>query len=231
MASVLNIFKDFVNLIYPKVCAVCGNNLLSHETAICTLCLYNMPKTDFMDDRDNPVNLLFRGRVNIEDAAAFYNYAKGSDYRHLIYKLKYKGQKEIGYELGKHLGKNMLSSSFFNDIDLIVPVPLHKRRLKERGYNQSEIIAEGVAEALDIPVDTYSVYRAVYTKSQTNRTKYERWENVRYIFKISDEKSLENKHILLVDDIVTTGSTLEACAAAILEVENTKVSIATLAVA
>jgi len=231
MVSFVNILNDFINLIYPKVCAVCGESLLSHENGICTHCLYNLPKTDFIDDKDNPVNMLFRGRVLVENATSYFKYTKGSDYRHLIYKLKYEGQKEVGYELGKRLGRDISDSECFDAPDIIVPIPLHKRRLRERGYNQSEIIARGISEVIDIPVDTQSVYRAVYTQSQTNRSRYERWENVREIFKVKDETNLINKHILLVDDLVTTGSTLEACATTILEVEGTRVSIATLAVA
>jgi len=145
--------------------------------------------------------------------------------------MKYRGQKEMGYELGKIFGGELMSSSAYREIDLVVPVPLHVRKQRKRGYNQSEWIARGIAERMGKPLDTKSLYRAIESETQTRKTRYERWKNVENIFKLKSADNLKDKHILLVDDVVTTGSTLEACARVLLTIENTKVSIATLAMA
>ncbi len=222
--------KDFLNLFYPDLCIVCNEHLLFQEEYICTKCLYNLPKTKFHLDKDNPVAQLFWGRVKIENASAFYYYTKGSKYQKMIHKFKYHGLKEIGFVLGKALG-NEIKNSDFSDIDIIIPVPLHPKKLRKRGYNQSDWIAMGLGETMNKIVDCKNLYRNIHTSTQTNKSRFERWKNVENIFKLKEKNQLINKHILLVDDVVTTGSTLEACANAILEVPNTKVSIASLAIA
>ena len=151
--------------------------------------------------------------------------------RKIIHHLKYKGMKEVGYEMGKHFGAAIKQAQHFEEIDLLVPVPLHKNKLRQRGYNQSYWIAKGMGEIMNKPVETESIKRNVETNTQTRKARYERWENVEHIFKLKNEQLIRDKHILLVDDVVTTGSTLEACASALLKAENTKVSIATLGVA
>lgn len=223
-------FYDFVSLLFPKVCAACGINLADTEQSICTRCLYQLPTTNFHDDPENEVAKLFWGRVKIEKATSFYYYHKGSKFQKPIHQLKYKGQKHIGLDLGRIFGLH-LKETGFNKTDLIIPVPLHYKKLKKRGYNQSEFIARGIAEGLEKPVSTDILYRAVYNPTQTNKSRFERWENVEGIFQCKKKEFLENKHVLLVDDVVTTGSTLEACAHTISGIKNTKVSIATLAVA
>lgn len=174
---------------------------------------------------------MFWGRVNMESAAAYYFFDKGSRFKGLIHKMKYKGQKEIGYEVGRIYGNDLKVSGLFNQADLIIPVPLHPRKERKRGYNQSEWIAKGIAESMEKPLETRAVYRAVDTESQTSKTKYERWKNVEEIFQVSLPEKLQNKHILLVDDVITTGSTLEACAHTILRIAGTKVSCVTLGIA
>ena len=179
---------------------------------------------------ENPVSQLFWGRTKLEYATGFFTFSKGSKYQTMMHKFKYHGNKEIGYVLGKSFG-NQLRNSVFNQIDVIIPVPLHKSKLKKRGYNQSEWIAKGLSESLHKPLDVKSFIRSVATETQTRKSRFERWRNVENIFKITKENNLRGKHVLLVDDVVTTGSTLEACANAILKIKDTKVSIATLAVA
>ncbi|MCK4661965.1 MAG: ComF family protein [Bacteroidales bacterium] len=222
--------KDFINLIYPETCAACGNVLFNQEKLICTKCLYELPKTNFHLEKDNPVNQIFWGRAEIENATAYYYFLKASIFQKLIHKLKYKGLKEIGYELGKLLGAELFSAELYKNIDLIIPVPLHPKRQKKRGYNQSDWIAMGISDQMNIPIDTKSLYRAVATETQTRKTKLERWENVESIFKVRNEEAVKNKHILLIDDVLTTGSTIEACAVTLLKVENVKVSVATIAI-
>lgn len=231
MNETFHFLTDFVNLLYPRVCPCCGQNLFKQENLICTPCLYHIPKTNFHHFNDNPVARQFWGRVNIENAASYYFFDKGSKFQVLIHNMKYRGQKEIGYELGKIFGGELMSSSAYREIDLVVPVPLHVRKQRKRGYNQSEWIARGIAERMEKPLDTKTLYRAVESETQTNKTRYERWKNVENIFMLKTKNNLKEKHILLVDDVVTTGSTLEACAKVILDIENTKVSIATLAIA
>lgn len=223
-------FKDFFNLLFPDLCIVCNNHLLNQEDIICTKCLYNIPKTNYHKDIDNPVSKLFWGRTKVEYATAFFRFSKGSNYQEMMHKFKYHGNKEIGFVLGKSFG-NQLVKSDFNDIDVIIPVPLHKSKLKKRGYNQSEWISMGLSETMQKPLDTKTVIRAVATETQTRKGRYERWKNVEEIFKVSSEKELMGKHILLIDDVITTGSTMEACINTILEVPGTKVSVAALAIA
>lgn len=222
--------NDFFNLFFPDLCIVCNSHLITQEDLICTKCLYNLPKTNYHKEIDNPVSQLFWGRTKIEYATGFFTFSKGSKYQGMMHKFKYHGNKEIGYVLGKSFG-NQLINSVFNRIDIIIPVPLHKSKLKKRGYNQSEWIAKGLSETMQIPLDIKSFIRSVATETQTRKSRFERWKNVENIFRITDYNALKDMHILLVDDVVTTGSTLEACANAILEIKDTKVSIATLAVA
>jgi competence protein ComFC len=229
MNAVKAYLSDFINLLYPITCAACGKNLTKGETIICTECLYYLPKTNYHKEKENPVSRIFWGRVYIENATAFFFFHKGSPFQELLHKLKYNGRKEIGSELGSYLGAELKHAELYNDIDMIVPVPLHPKRQKKRGYNQSEWIALGIAGQMKIPVDTVSLYRSVATETQTKKGRDERWNNVENIFKIRQANEICNKHILLVDDVVTTGSTLEACARALLAVEGVRVSVACLA--
>ncbi len=230
MRNITRFLTDFFNLFFPDLCVVCNSQLINQEDLICTKCLYDLPKTNYHKEIDNPVSRLFWGRTKIEFATAYFSFSKGSNYQYMMHKFKYHGKKEIGFVLGKSFG-NQLRNSVFEDVDIVIPVPLHKFKLKKRGYNQSDWIGKGLAEALKIPLDTKSFIRSVVTESQTRKSRFDRWKNVENIFKVTNEENLKGKHILLVDDVVTTGSTLEACTNSLLELENTKVSIATLAVA
>jgi len=231
MNGLFRLLEDFISLLYPSLCVVCGKYLYRNESLICTHCLYQIPKTNFHFLKDNPVSRLFWGRVHIESAASYYFFEKGSRFKALIHKMKYRGQKELGFELGRIYGAELKASGLYNRVDLILPVPLHPRKERKRGYNQSDWIARGIAESMEKPLDRKSVYRAVDTVSQTKKNRYERWKNVENIFQVSHPGNLQNRHILVVDDVITTGSTLEACAQAILHVEGTKVSCVTLAMA
>jgi len=224
----LNIIHDFFSLVFPNVCPVCGNNLYIQEDSICTKCLYELPRTNFHLDNENEIARLFWGRVRLEAATSYYYYYKGSKFQNIIHQLKYNGQKHVGYYLGKLFGAD-LKNKPFPDIDIIHPVPLHYRKLKIRGYNQSEYIARGISESISSPVITDVLYRAKAAETQTIKNRYDRWENIEGVFKAKNISSAENRHVLLVDDVVTTGSTLEACATEILKISNTRVSIAALA--
>ncbi|WP_163322438.1 ComF family protein [Draconibacterium mangrovi] len=223
--------SDVLGLFFPELCVTCGKRLVSQEKFVCFECWRDLPLTNFHLKPENKVAQLFWGRVDISAATAFFSYKKGSKYQQLIHFVKYKGLKELGYETGKKYGYQLLESPDFADVDVIMPVPLHPRKEKKRGFNQSEWIARGIGEVLKKPVDAKTLYRKVYTSTQTRRNRYERWQNVESVFGMTDTNALKDKHILLVDDVVTTGATLEACAIHLLKQAGTKVSIATLAFA
>jgi len=227
----MEVIDDFFRLLFPVTCASCGGILVKNERVICLLCNYDLPRTNFHLDKDNPIAQIFWGRVRVENATAFYFFNKGSRFRHLIHELKYNGRRNIGQELGRIFGYEIGKSDRYRQIDLVIPVPLHKKKQKKRGFNQSEYIARGISEALSKPLDITSIIRSVYSSTQTRKSRYERWLNVKGIFTVVNPQVLTGKHILVVDDVITTGATLEACATEILKVEGTKVSVAVLGVA
>ena len=226
----MDLLDDFIGLFFPRLCISCAGALLKHESMLCDRCLYHLPRTRFHQDLDNPVARLFWGRVQVEYATSFFYFNKGSPYQRILHELKYEGMKEIGLEMGRIFGRE-ISGSSFGSVELIVPVPLHRSKLRKRGYNQSEWIAMGLAEGLQKPIDSRSLVRTMASSSQTRKNRYDRWTNVEGIFQAKYPDKLANRHVLLVDDVVTTGATLEACASAILGLQNTRISIATLAVA
>ncbi|HKI89760.1 MAG TPA: phosphoribosyltransferase family protein [Draconibacterium sp.] len=222
---------ELLGLFFPDLCVTCGERLLSHEKYVCLNCWHDLPQTHFHLVEENKVAQLFWGRVQIEHATSFFSYKKGSRYQQLIHFAKYKGLKELGFETGRRFGFMLNESEVFSSVDWIVPVPLHPKKQKIRGYNQSEWIACGMADSMKKQVSADNLYRKIYTSTQTRRNRFERWQNVEGIFDVARPSEFENKYILLVDDVVTTGSTLEACAFSLLKTENIKVSIATLAFA
>jgi len=222
---------DLEELFFPSLCITCSDRLISQENFLCMNCWNDIPVTNFHLNSENKIAQLFWGRVEIENATSFFSYKKGSKYQQLIHFIKYKGLKELGFETGFKFGFALLNSKRFKNIDLIVPVPLHPRKQKKRGFNQSEWIANGIAKSMKKPVSKENLFRQIHTSTQTQKNRFERWQNVDGIFGIKRNKEFEGKHILLIDDVVTTGSTLEACAFQLLKLKNTKVSIATLAFA
>jgi ComF family protein len=192
------------------------------------LCLYKMPRTRFWEKKDNVVEKLFWGKVNIERACSLFYFQKGSNYRTAIHKLKYKGKYNIGLRLGEELGFYLANSPLYKDISMIVPIPLHPEKEKQRGYNQSEYIARGISNIMKHPLEKRSVVRTIYTETQTKLRTIERWKNVMAIFEVKDSYRLEGEHILLIDDVITTGSTTEACASTILNSCKCKISIASI---
>jgi ComF family protein len=224
----LRFLSDFINLVYPQTCAVCDEKLVLGEKLLCAACLSDTPKTNYTDGIDNPVAQMFWGRVELNKAAALFYFSKGSKYRKLLHKLKYKGQKDIGVALGRMLGQYLIELGF-GPLDGIVPVPLHARRLRIRGYNQSACIADGLSGTMGVAVLNDAVERRLYNISQTDKGRLARWENVKGIFEVVNEEKLKNKHILLVDDVITTGATVEACATALKSVPGCEVSVCSLA--
>ncbi len=218
-------------LLFPQICIVCGDKLIEQEQWICLHCLHHMPRTNFHLQPENPVAQLFYGRVQIELATSFFYFSKGSKYQTLLHHLKYKGMKEIGEEIGKHFGIDLMQSPEFSSVDIICPVPLHPDKEKKRGYNQSWWIASGMARQMGKELSDDNLKRKTATETQTRKNRFERWQNVEGIFELGRPETFAEKHILLIDDVVTTGSTLEACAQTIISKSGAKVSIATLATA
>jgi ComF family protein len=225
------ILHNFISLFYPEICEVCLQNLVIGEKVICLSCLQKLPRTKFHLQKDNPLELRFWGKADIVRATSFYFFNKKSNFQKLLHKLKYSEGKEIGVEMGKYAGVELSESEDFKYFDYIVPVPLHHNKLRKRGYNQSLCIAQGVSEVLKIEIETENLYRIIENPTQTKKSTYERWANTKGIFALKHPQMFENKHILLVDDVLTTGSTLIACVEAIKDVCNAKVSVFTLAAA
>ena len=226
----MNILYDFYNFLFPDLCAACEKPLVHQEKVICLNCHHDLPRTRYDSYNNNPVSRLFWGRVPIENASSYFLYQKGSRFQALIHDLKYRGRKEIGIELGRMMGIELRGSTFA-DTDMILPVPLHRKKQIRRGYNQCDPICKGLSVGLGLPFYTNILERTEKSTSQTNKSRLKRWMNVEGIFRVKHPGRLFGKHVLLADDVVTTGSTLEACANAILDIEETRVSIATLAVA
>jgi len=222
---------DFIALLFPQLCAACGESLVANEDLLCTDCLYSLPFTNFHLHADNIVAQQFWGKIDLQGAYSLYYFAKGGKVQSLMHHFKYKGMHRIGNLLGNIAGTQLAKNDIFNSADYIIPVPLHKSRLKKRGFNQSLCFAEGLAEKLNANVEDNNLVRLKATETQTHRSRFARFENMQEVFSVINPESLIDKHILLVDDVVTTGSTLEACAIPLLEIQGLKLSVATIAYA
>lgn len=224
------ITNSVLGLFYPDYCPGCGEALVGGEHYICTDCILNLPYAYFNNSRKNIISEMLLGRFSLEKANSLCYFVKSGRLQKLLHNLKYENKPEIGTELGIHLGHE-LEKSNFSDFDVIIPVPIHPKKKKIRGYNQSTAIATGIAQIIDKPIDTKSIIRTIFTDTQTKKNKTERWENVKNIFEVKNPNKLKNKHILIVDDVITTGSTIESLGNLIEKIEGTKISVATLAVA
>lgn len=228
-------FRDWLysilNLFYPRVCAACGETLLKDEETVCLKCRYTLPFTGYENHADNPLAQVFYGRVRFHAVTACFFFAKSGKVQHLIHELKYKNNPEAGIFLGQELGKTIKDAPLFQGIDYLIPVPLHPRREKQRGYNQSLLIAQGINEVTGIPIGDKYLIRAVYTTTQTKKSADERHKNVKDIFEVRFPEELEGKHVLLIDDVLTTGATLESCAHQLENIPGIMISAATAACA
>ncbi len=222
-------WDGFVALVYPRICLSCGTPLVRGEDYACSVCMYQVRRTAYHLEKENPVAQLFYGRVDLVFATSYFGFDKGGVFQKMMHGLKYKGHKEVGEMLGKHLGLGLQESPHLPPLDVIVPVPLHKKREKERGYNQSEFIALGIASVMEVEVNARVLVRTVYARSQTRLSREERRSNVAHSFALKTGDRLCHKHVLLVDDVLTTGATLEACYDVLKQIEGIKISVATLA--
>lgn len=225
------ILSPLVHLFYPHICTGCGSDLLEEDSLLCLKCINDLPHTNFAMHAGNPVEKIFWGRLAITAAMSEFYFAKGTMIQTLIHEFKYNGNTDVGMYLGRIMGNSLLNNNRFTKVDALIPLPLFADKEFKRGYNQAAIICNGISEATNIPVIRNNVVRNRFTQTQTRKHRTERWENVASSFQIINPKELKNKHVLLVDDVVTTGATLEACGSEILKVEGTRLSIATLAYA
>ena len=223
--------RDLLLLFYPAVCLVCGKRISNPYTVLCLKCELQMPKTGFPDDEDNPVSRIFWGRVCVRAGISLFRFEKGSACQVLLHELKYRGNAKAGIYLGRLLGQE-LTGRVFSDCDMIIPVPLHRKKLKQRGYNQSELIAGGVSEITGIPVVPDLLRRTKYQDSQTSKNREERFENMTGAFACNNSlPDLHHKKILIIDDTITTGATMEACSAVLLQNFHCSIYIATISYA
>ncbi len=229
MMTFIEHIKDFAGLIYPQTCISCNSVLQYNEDVVCTFCLYDLPETNFHLQKENKLSEFFWGRVKIEAATALFYYEKGSKIQEFMHKFKYKGKYEAGIYAGNLLANKLKTSTFWENPQIVIPVPLHPKKKKQRGYNQSEYFAYGLSQGLDINLSVNNLIRKSYTESQTRKSRFMRWKNVETVYQIKNPNVLKNKNLLLVDDVITTGSTIEACTQKLLNIEGTKVWVAALA--
>lgn len=219
----------FQQLFFPHICCGCGADYIKANQFICASCMHVLPATHFMDKNGNPIDKIFEGRIPVTAAGAGFYFYKSGLVQHLIAQLKYHQNKEAGKFLGRCLGRFLKDSNRFNGVDLLMPLPLHPKKEFQRGYNQAALICEGIKEVWPKPVCTKAVSRLIYTQTQTQGNRISRWKNMENAFWVVDPHFIKNKHILLIDDVITTGASLEACGNTILSVPGTKLSIATVA--
>jgi ComF family protein len=227
-SSFLSAISDFTSLFFPQYCLGCFNGLVKGEELLCTQCLAELPRTGYVDIEENPIKEKFIGRLPIKNAWAFLRFRKEGIVQHLLHQLKYNNQPEIGIRLGKLFGRELMEKGF-SQFDLIIPLPLHSSRQKNRGYNQSKKFAEGLSSSLQIPVNSGCCARLKNTETQTRKNRSKRWENVEFAFQVTQKSEIEGKRILLVDDVITTGATLEACGLQLIDSGCSELSIACIA--
>jgi ComF family protein len=225
----MNLLKDFFYLFYPNICANCSEQLLQNEKVICTFCRHDVPLTNFNSYTKNKVIAIFFGRITIEKAYSLLFFRKESITKNLIHNLKYKGNEAVGVFFGNWLGEILAKNKEFSNVDFIIPVPIHSKRKKIRGYNQLTKFGKCLSTHLNTPFIENILIRQSSTKTQTLKSRFERFNDLETKFSLTDTAVFKNKHILIIDDIITTGATLEACAIALLKTSSIKISILTMA--
>ena len=231
MSFLNDVLEGMLEMFFPKYCVSCGKKLLPQEQFLCLDCNLELATVTFNNFRDNTITRLFWGRIPLQYAFAFMHFVPHSPSQAILHELKYKHNKEIGYYYGEAMALKMKEQGFPQDFDMVLPVPLHPRKKEIRGYNQAELLATGIAELFGKHMETKAVRRTRFNPTQTRKSMTERWENVRNLFTVTNSKRLEGKHILIVDDVVTTGSTIESLATELLKIPGVKISLALLAMA
>ena len=225
----MKLINNIVSLFYPRLCAACGDALQQNEQCLCLDCMLHLPETQFHKEHFNPLRSVFDGRVPVEEVTALMSYKKANHTQKILHNLKYNGQKEIGAILGEYLGGQLLTEERWRGVRYILPIPLHPKKQRKRGYNQSEWIAMGLSKGMGIPYLTDVLVRTEFTDTQTRKSRFARWQNVKEVFAVQHPEKVEHAHVLVCDDVLTTGATTEAAIRKLLEVEGVRVSVATLA--
>ena len=220
-----SLVSDFLHLIYPHNCEGCGSDILNADSFLCAKCLHELPETGFIGIAGNPLEKKFYGRIKVQHAGAGFYFSKDGLLQHLITQVKYKSNKEMGFYLGKLLGYQLLDCKRFDDVDILIPLPLNSKKEHKRGYNQSALICEGIASVWKRPIVVDAVGRIVNTATQTNKNRSDRWDNVDGAFAVIDADWLKEKHIALIDDIINTGASIEACGGEMLKVDGVRLSV------
>jgi len=229
MLQVKTYIDDVLHLFFPHVCIGCNTDVLNANDTLCAQCLSKLPVTGFIAVEDNLVEKIFYGRLPVAHAGSAFYFNKDSVIQRTIIQLKYGNNQATGNFLGRLLGRQIAAAKRFDDVDMIIPLPLNDKKLFRRGYNQASVIANGIASVWNRPVTENAVERILFTETQTHKDRIARWKTMEGVFTVTQPALIKNKHILLVDDIVTTGATLEACGEAVLKVPGVKLSIATIA--
>ncbi len=219
------LFNAFGQLIFPHTCSACSSDMLHTDAGVCSSCLHQLPLTGYHQQSGNAVEEIFWGRITLQHAAACCFFTKKSRVQSIMHQVKYKHRRDAAVQIGEFMGHQLLSASWLPEIDLLLPMPLHKKRLQQRGYNQAALLCEGMQSILKIPLLTTAISRRNETISQTSQQRSDRWENMQKVFEVSEPEKLSGKHVLLVDDVVTTGATLEAMGEQLLRVPELKLSI------
>lgn len=222
-------WKAFRRLLFPHYCRSCGADHLRDDQLLCGYCIQTLPQTGFLAIPENPVERVFYGRLRLQQAGAMYYYTPEGAVHELIAAMKYRRDQRAGLFLGYLLGHALKNSKRFHDLDLLVPLPLNARKEKQRGYNQATLLCEGISEVMGLPVEEKAVSRVQFTGSQTRHNRLARWQNMENVFRVNDAALVSNKHVLLVDDVITTGATMEACGTVLLEVPGLQLSIVSVA--
>lgn len=227
----LFVFKSIIDLFFPKVCAGCHSLLLTNETVLCTVCRHEIPLTQYHLDTNNEAVKKFYGKIDIQHASAFLYYNKKGIVQELIHNLKYKGHQQIGTVLGEWYVEDLKKVIPETPFDVIIPVPLHPKKFRERGYNQVSTFGRALSKGLNVAYADTVLYRKKYSKTQSKKDLLGRSENIENLFDVIDSEKNHNKHFLLIDDVLTTGATLEACCRALLKIPGARISIACMAIA
>ena len=221
--------QSLLHLFFPHTCAGCGSDILTKDQLLCLHCIGRLPHTGFHRFAGNPVEKIFWGRLPVAFATSLLYFTKNSLLQHLVHQFKYNGKIEIGQYIGRRMGEALQEASRFDAIDALVPLPLYAARERKRGYNQSGVLCEGIAEVLQVPVLKSIITRKTATETQTHKTRTERWQNIAGRFELLQPETIRGKHVLLVDDVITTGATLEACGQELMAGSDARLSIFTMA--
>jgi ComF family protein len=224
-----NITNNLAQLFFPHLCAGCGSDIIDNKQTLCLYCIDQLPVTNFHMHANNPVEKIFWGRIPVVAAASYLYFTKGSILQHLLHQFKYKGNKEVGAFLGRQMGTAFIQSNRFSQIDALIALPLFTSKERKRGYNQAAVLCEGFSAVTGIPFLNNMVVRTISTETQTHKNRIERWQNMEARFELKSASALCNKRLLLIDDVVTTGATLEACGHELLKARGAQLNIATLA--